>query len=102
MLLAGRGHSPCSSADLEIPADSCHERACKVTERGSEAYRGHAIIVEADEHRVGGWGWYYLVDGRISSMGRSREIPDAVAALRQGLKAARNRVDELENSAGRA
>jgi hypothetical protein len=73
-----------------------------VTERGAEAYRGHAIIVEADEHHVGGWGWYYLVDGRISSMGRSREIPDAKAALREGLNAARHRVDDLEESADRA
>jgi hypothetical protein len=73
-----------------------------VTERGAEAYRGHAIIVEADEHQVGGWGWYYLVDGRISSMGRSREIPDAKAALREGLNAARHRVDDLEESADRA
>jgi hypothetical protein len=65
-------------------------------DRRTETYLGHTIDADAEEDRPGRWGWSYLIDGRISSVSKIRLLPDAEAALRQALAAARARVDEME------
>jgi bifunctional non-homologous end joining protein LigD len=68
------------------------------TQRLNASYRGHSIIVEADEELPGRWGWFYLIDSRISTLGTPRQLPDAATALQEGLKAARARVSALERN----
>ena len=59
------------------------------------SYRGHTIIIEADEERAGRWRWSYLIDGRIATVARAG-LPDSQAAMREGLTAARARVNMME------
>jgi len=65
-------------------------------ERRTETYRGHKIAVDAHEDRPGCWGWSYLIDGKISSVSKIRLLPNAEAALRQAIAAAKARVDEIK------
>jgi hypothetical protein len=67
-----------------------------VTDRREEDYRGHTICVEADERRPNCWGWFYLIDGRISSISRVALFPGTEEALKQGMAAAQSRVDGIE------
>jgi hypothetical protein len=68
-----------------------------MTQRRDYIYRGHAILVEADERQPGRWGWSFLVDGRIASTSLERAAADPWSAITQGLGAARFRVDEIEH-----
>lgn len=66
-----------------------------MSERRDYVYRGHAIIVEADEDKPGSWGWSIVIDGHRAITGRDRAFPHPWAALVEGLSAARSRVDRL-------
>ena len=57
------------------------------------AYRGHDIILRADEHRPGFWGWTFVIDGGGPTTGGSFAHP--WAALVKGLSAARSTVDRM-------
>ena len=60
----------------------------------SEIYLGHEVEVTAREVRQGVWSWTYLIDDRFVGVGRAgSESPDADAALRRGMLAARVRAD---------
>jgi hypothetical protein len=59
------------------------------------AYRGHRIVIDADEDKPGCWGWSFLIDGRIASQARDHSFQQPWAALMQGLGAARARVDSM-------
>lgn len=64
--------------------------------RQAEKYRGHKIDVSADELRAGVWSWGYLIDDTIDGRCRTgAELPDAEAALRRAMLAARARAHEL-------
>ena len=65
-------------------------------ENQEETYRGHRLEVTAYELRRGLWAWGYLIDGKVDGRNRpGTELPDAQAALRRGVLAARARSDEL-------
>lgn len=55
-------------------------------------YRGHTIEVTATRGPAGRWTWSYLIDGGSHSVGRV-PCPTAEAALRQGLNAAKARLE---------
>jgi hypothetical protein len=60
----------------------------------TERYRGHDIEVEVTQHSTG-WTWQYVIDKRVQSPPRSRLLPSRDVALRQGIGAAKWRVDEI-------
>jgi hypothetical protein len=62
--------------------------------RYEEVYRGHSILLEVEEEMLGGWSWYYMIDGRVSLLTGHR-LKDATTAAQQGMLAARARVEEL-------
>jgi hypothetical protein len=54
---------------------------------------GHRICVEAEEVPGGAWTWRYVVVGDLTaSMSAQTCLPDAQAALREGMDAARAQV----------
>jgi len=57
---------------------------------------GHHICVEADEVSGGAWTWRYLIVGELTAS-KSAEtcLFDVKAALREGMAAARARVNAL-------
>jgi len=57
-------------------------------------FSGHRICVEAEEVPDGGWTWRYVVVNELTAS-KSAEtcFPDAQAALREGMAAARAQVD---------
>jgi hypothetical protein len=62
-----------------------------------EHYRGHIVLVTAEEWRPGCWGWSYVIDGRVSrTSSRTSVLFNASAALRQGTAAARAEIDRME------
>lgn len=61
----------------------------------NEKYRGHAIKVDVTQVRTNAWTWAYGIDSKVFS-NSSRPLPDAEAALKRGILAARARVDEIE------
>ena len=64
-------------------------------DRLTQIYRGHEIQVDAIKTTTG-WSWRYLIDGHVASLRKIKLLPDAEAALRQGLAAAQARVDGME------
>ena len=65
-------------------------------EHQAETYRSHKLEVTAYELRRGVWAWGYLIDDKVEGRNRpGTELPDAQAALRRGVLAARARSDEL-------
>jgi hypothetical protein len=68
-------------------------------DRREAEYRGHQILVEADERSPNCWGWSYFIDGRTSSKSHTALCPDIEDALRQGMAAAQSRVDDIEAKA---
>lgn len=60
----------------------------------TETYRGHEIKVEVLEYPPGRWSYSYWVDGRTTARGRIAH-ETAEAAMRQGINAARARVDGM-------
>lgn len=61
----------------------------------TEKYRGHEIKVDVTQVRTSAWTWAYGIDSKIFSAS-ARPLPDAEAALKRGILAARARVDEIE------
>jgi len=62
--------------------------------RIEKIYSKHHMLVEAAKTQSG-WCWSYLIDGRVYCVNKMSLLPSAQDALRQGLVAARTRVDEL-------
>lgn len=63
----------------------------------SETYRRHKLDVSAYELRAGVWTWGYLIDGTVEGRCRTgAELPNADAALKRALLAARARADGLK------
>lgn len=60
-----------------------------------DTYHGLDIVVEAQQLRVHAWIWSYTIDGGKVFRIAPRAHADAEIAMRQGLGAARTRVDEL-------
>ena len=66
----------------------------------TETYGKHAIDVAVTKVREHAWTWAYAIDAKVfSGSPRSRVLPDAETAMRQGLGAARARVDEVMGGA---
>jgi hypothetical protein len=64
--------------------------------RASETYQGHKIQVTAYEQRTNAWSWGYSIDGKVfGESARGAMLPDAEAALRRGMLAARARVGQM-------
>jgi hypothetical protein len=59
-----------------------------------EDYKGRRITVEAQQGSKG-WGWSYLIDGKNGGSSTRQVCATAEAALRQGLAAARDRVEKM-------
>jgi hypothetical protein len=57
-------------------------------------HKGHTIKVSTTRGPKGRWWWRYLIDGRTQGNGLV-PCPDAETALRQGMNAARARVDGM-------
>jgi len=58
----------------------------------TETYRGVEISVDAYQQPRGTWTWSYIAGDYIGRM-RGAQLPDADAALKRGMLAARARVD---------
>jgi hypothetical protein len=57
-------------------------------------FYGHRICVEAEEVPGGAWTWHYVVVNDLTaSKSAEMSFPDATAALREGMAAARAQVD---------
>jgi len=61
----------------------------------TESHNGHRIRVTATQERERAWYWHYVIDGEVAGKCK-RPLPNQDEAMRQGLGAARARVDELE------
>ena len=83
-----------------VPQARTGYRGAPMGERRKETYRKHQIAAEATQTPAG-WGWSYLIDGRVQCVSNVRLLPSGEAALLDALACARRRIDELERTGWR-
>ena len=58
-------------------------------------YKGHRVVVVADDDENAQWGWSYSIDSEVPMPSRTHTFPRAIEAIEKAVRHSKRRIDVI-------